>query len=258
MRWWAAAVLWAGCSGAPTSSVDVEPVDTGHEALPTMTGPTGSVSGWVRDAEGVPLKGAKVSMCAEICITTDSDADGAFEIGVLPVVPHAFHVRVVDDLQLASPMVPVQVIEGEEQLFDVVVPRMSDAVALPLKASELQPTAGLHVTAALGHLTSVFGEAPESIAALQVPEAQWPPLQDLEGTVRAVFYLTPYDAEAEPALAFRIDVEAGVATDRSLQAWVAGYSEQRWLDAGRLEPGVGGLEGGSLPLLTTLVLVEPE
>jgi len=255
LGWLALAACVAVPDGAPR---DVGLADTadGFQPPPVMAdGPQGSIGGVIRDVSGAPMAAIEVALCAEMCLTTHTGVDGSFLVDPLPAVPHAFHLRVTQATGFASPMVPVTIAEGVHRVLDAVVPPMPAGVPLGSEPQEVQPAPGLHVTVAAGAAEVTFGDPITELAALALPPEQWPPIEGVSGTPLAVYYLAPYDADADPPLSFRVDDAWSLAEGAEVRAFVAGYGEQRWVEAGVLEASSSGLEGGWLPMLTTLVLL---
>jgi len=246
-------LLLAGCTAsAPPSGGSDSGIPPRPE--PIDRGPVGGVEGVVRDPRGGGLEGVLVAMCADACIQVSTDAAGAFVIDRLSAVPHVLHVHRAGHAATAQPMVPFEVFPDEVRELDVVLPPMPSPTAIGDPPAEVEVAPGLFVTLDRADVTGPFGDAVAGVAGVEVHAAAWPPLEGIDGTVLAVYYLAPYDAEIEPAAAFRVQDRWTLPADAEVEAWVAGYSELAWLSAGTLVDRGAELDGGELPMLTTLVL----
>jgi hypothetical protein len=259
------------CTGAPADKPD----DTGASAdadadadtdadtdtdvdTDTPTECASSFSGSI-DEVGAPLVGADLRLCRGLlCRNGTTDDAGAYVFGGVPPEWHSF--EIVAEPGMATALVPI--------LFDCATDRSVDVDVLPLDAdsplggspAEHPVGDGLYLTVGLNDLEPpLFSDPAEAVAGVRVPEESWIPFDGVEGTVLAMWYLAPFDYHAIPAggLPLRIENQWGLADGTALEVYVGSYTDSQWLSAGTVSVEGADLNGAALPLLSTVILVQP-
>lgn len=241
--------------GETDTSADAD-TDSDTDADPD---PMGILVGTVRDAGGEPVVGARVNFCRVICITVDTDASGAYTMEV-DAWTGSFYVR--EPSALLDVIVPVTVTENETRAIDVTMVMASETVPFPTTPTEVEVAPGLLVTVSASAVEPpLFEELGDDISGALVDEAELLPLEiaDDHGAFVAGYYLAPFEAVAADGLPFRIVNTFGLDAGAEVIAFAAsGPDRYTWLPAGTLTVSGDGamLDGGDLPILTTLVLFE--
>ncbi len=259
--------ITAACSGGddgPDDSGDVGGDDTGWRDTGEPPPPLGGyLAGTVTDSTGAPVVSARVSLCATVCRTADTDDNGQYHIDGMDELTYAFDV-IPDDDSLASPLITVTSEFQEERTLDISLHTLSERQNILNNATEMELTDGLFVK--LGYDVLDMGFSTETTtSAVQVPETGWPSIE-VEGTVKAVWYLAPWDVgvntDVASSLQFRMSNTWGWEAGATIEAWQASYEHIAWESVGTMTVSADGTEltlteGDGLNVLTTLVLVEP-
>lgn len=250
-----ALVLWSlACTPAPepADTDDDGPQDTGDPVV------TGHLEGTVRDVGGEAMAGVSVNMCLSVCTTVETDAAGAYAFD-LPEGTYSFHLVPPPDQALAQPLVPLTITEGGDRSVDVVLPPLGPEVALPAETAEIEIAPGVLVTTRQGDLAVPLEEEPQThVSGVRVDAAHWPPIP-LAGTIAAVWYLAPYEAEADPPMPIKLSHPGG-DHEGDYVLYRSDYWTYDFVEVGELvNHGEWLLDPDArLDQLTTLVLVEAE
>ncbi len=251
----------AACTGTPAetdTSGETDTVDT----VDTETddpGPQGTLEGTVIDDAGAPVAGARVNFCRGVCATTETDAQGHYSTLVTAQVG-SFYVR--EESALLDAIVPLAVAENETRTVDVTLFHAETTVTIPAVADEIEVGPGFFLTVGVDTLEpAIFEDLGTTIASTQVPVAQVLPIEvdAAHGALVAAYYFAPFEAFSTSGLPFRIDNTFGLPANTALVAFAAsGPDLYTWLPAGEVAVSADGtsIEGGSLPILTTLVLFQ--
>jgi hypothetical protein len=198
---------------------------------------------------------------------SNSGPDGAYDFPMLTVGSAAdFYLHPAASTGYASPLLPILLVADEHRVFDVTIPALSPPVSLPLIASEIEIVPGFFLTVGQDTLEPApLTEEPTEVSGVQVAAEHQVPV-DLDGVVHAMWYLAPFEAEADPALTsggfpLRLENQWSLPAGGTYEVRVAGLpTEPEWLLAGNLTVTSSGdwLEGDVMvPLFTTVVLFEP-
>lgn len=224
-------------------------------SLPCQKGD--DVLGRVTDLSGAPIAGALVNFCQGICLTAISGTDGEFCVEEADSGWYALEVTppLCSD-GYATALIPVFYDDGEAREFSMTMPDLSTAQALPATAAELEAAPGIFVTVGEGQLTANFRDPAVEIAGARLGDDKWPPI-DLPGTVVDVWYLDPFEYEADPAMPVRFANTRKLADGTTLLVYNGSYEAQRWLEAGSVTAKGAWLEGdAALTVTSTVVLIE--
>jgi hypothetical protein len=237
---------------------DTGPLDTGEPL-------GGFLVGTATTEDGSPLVGARVALCATVCRTADTDATGGYRFDGMEGISYALDVIPTDESLATVLVILTGTFEGEHSM-DFIVPPLSASQDIPESVTELELTSGMFVSLGFDVLNMGFSSA-TTTAGVQVAEASWPYVE-LEGTVKAVWYLAPFDVESmEDAagehvpLDFRIANTWGWDAGATFEAWEASYIGLAWNRVGTVEVSADATEltlteGEGLTVLSTLVLVD--
>jgi len=153
--------------------------------------------------------------------------------------------------------IPLPLASEEVKSLDVTMLELGDEKTLPGTAHEVEIVPGFFVDIGSDIIELPFGSNAETVSGVYVPEEHRPPV-DLEGTVIGMWYLEPYDAEAEEGLAVRIQDQWSSVQGANYEVKVASYAHFSWLDAGSLALGEDGFFTGDakLPVVSTVVLLD--
>lgn len=254
------------CSGGDTSIDSNDTAETGdtEETDTDDTGDTGTavpltgaMSGTVVGPDGQPLFEAAVNICRVVCFRVLTDANGGYSYSELEAWTASFYVIPDASSGLATAMAPLSWADGENKVLDIQMLERGPSQPIPAVATELELADGLWVTLGMDTLVPAFGYDLVDTSAVRVAEADRLPIE-LDDEVLDVWYVHPWESEAEAGAALRVANTYGLAPGESVRAWVASLpTEYSWLDAGTLTVSGDGtmLEGeAALPVLTTLVL----
>ncbi len=253
-------LAFTGCGGDEdggdtdsTTPTDSE-TDTGGDPTGGTTTPQ-ALSVTLRDPAGAGMGGINVNFCnAAGCRSGPTAADGSISFDNVELVPYALEPIAAEGSGLATPLVPLTFAADEVKAFDLVVPPLGPAS--PLGSTSEEEFQGLFVTVgAAGIQEPAFHEPATEIAGVLADPAAWPPI-NLPGTVLAVWYLAPFNYAAPAGLPTRITNSYGLADGATAHVYVGSYDDFAWLDGGTVTAGGGFLTGASLPLLSTVVLIQ--
>ena len=263
----------AACSGDPSTDAgdtdrtgetgDTAATDTTDTNDTTPTEPTSAtLSGTVTGPSG-PVVDAVLRLCRDgACRNGTTDATGAYVYEAVAADWFAFEVTapVGTTPALATAFAPLSFEPDQLRPVDVVLPLLDPPSPLGPSAEEHPVGEGLFVTLAAGDLEPpLFVDPAAEVAGAWVPEDIRLPTDGITGTVLGMWYVGPFDHEAiDPAgVPVRFVDSWGLADGTTLQCWVGSYEESAWLDCGEPTVSGGQITGASLPVLSTVVLVQP-
>lgn len=252
----------AACTGGPSetdTSGETGTIDTDNET--DVPVPMGRLEGIVIDEDGTPQVGARVNFCRGVCITAETDASGAFGADV-PAQTGSFYVR--EDTTLLDAIVPLAVAEDQTRTVNVTLFEPDVNLSIPATSEEMTLLPGFRLTFGADVLQpALFEELGTRIHMASLLESELLPLEvePAHGAFVAGYYFAPFEAYSTAGLPFSIDNTFGLAANTALVAYAAsGPDLYTWLPAGELAVSSDGtvIEGGSLPILTTLVIFQAE
>jgi hypothetical protein len=261
----AMAVLFAGCGDSgDTSGADGDSDTDSDTDTDTDTGDGGGgetettpqeLTLHMVDAGGSPLSGVRVNFCNTTgCRTTTTAADGLAYYDNVLLTPYSLEPLPVDGSGLATPYVPLQFATDEVKEFTLVMPPLGAGTVLG--ASQEVDIDGLLLTVSLAAIEAPpFSDPPTEIAGVRVDPTALPPIA-LPGTVLGVWYLSPFNYTAPSGLAARFDNTFGLTDGATAHVYVGSYDAFDWVDGGEVTAAGGYLTGASIPLLSTVVLIQ--
>jgi hypothetical protein len=224
-------------------------MDTDDDTDPPGTQLRGTVS----DAAGNGLAGVRVNLCRQVCTTTETEADGSYVMPGLLSQRYSLHIETYGDLEFADPAVPYNLGDGEFIDLDVVVPSTTP-VTIPMASASIEYGTDLFLTLGAGDLTLLFEDDPTDISVARMATDSALPV-DLQGTIEAIWYMDPWDADAVSAIPVEIrDTFSGVAGD-DYQLYQMNYDDYDWENLGTLTSNGTLLTGASIERLETLILI---
>ena len=258
------------CTGGPADdkaddTSDTEVIEDDTAPLDTGEPIGGFLVGTATTEDGSPVVGARVALCATVCRTADTDATGAYRFDGMEGISYALDV-IPPDETLATVLVILTSTHEAERTVNFVVPSLSTAQDIPQTKTELELTDGLFVSIGFDVLDMGFSAA-TTTTAVQAAEASWP-YMELEGTPKAVWYLTPFDVhsiegtgDVRVPLEFRMENLWGWPAGATYEAFQASYINIAWERVGTVEVNSDATEltlteGEGLTVLSTLVLVD--
>ncbi|MBX2800573.1 MAG: carboxypeptidase-like regulatory domain-containing protein [Myxococcales bacterium] len=270
MRASVALLLLAGCTGdTETDKTDTSEEQTGDTGGTDGVDPTvepadtsAFLSGTVTDESGAPMPDVNIRFCnAGGCRVADTDAAGAYTFDEVLVEWHALEMRPpLDSEGLATTYVPVAFATDQTRSVDVVMPRLDAATPLPASTPAwIDAGEGLSLQVAADMLEAPTFEDPATdLAGVRLDET-WYPVIDLEGTVVAMWYLSPFEHHAQDGIPARLDNLYELADGQQLEVYVGSYNERRWIPSGTVTAQGKELVGDvSLDYTSTVLLVAPE
>ena len=238
----ATTLLAVGCAcGGPHDSDSAATGDSGDSPPPDSTAPGVLLTGHVVDDTGVPVTGAQVLSCGEVCRSTTTDGGGSFTMEDHGMGSAFLRVTRSETVSLATAAFPLELAADRD--IRVVLHELDPAVELPDTPSELSPSAGLWLTVGAGDLDP----ATATIAAAPMTLGYLPPF-DHDGHPVTAWYLEPYGAAAAAGLPLRIEDAWGLEPGAFVLLW-ASEEQQAWVELGGIDDAM------TLPALSTLVLV---
>lgn len=238
----------ADADGDADSDADADTEPATASIVGTVTGPSG------------PLAAANLRFCrGALCRNGVTDGAGSFTFEAVPSDWHSLEVVAAPGSPLATILVPLNFAADEHRVIGLV--------ALPLgPASALGPTVehamgdGLFVTLGSADIEPPrFIDPATEVAGVRLPDLAFTPTDGITGTTLAMWYLSPFDHHAVDAagLPVRIVNDFGLAEGATVQVYVGSYELSQWVDAGTATVSGADLVGASLPLLSTVLVVQP-
>jgi len=230
---------------------------SGPEVEPDPPG-TATVDGAIVDPDGAPAVGVNVNLCNVFCYVTVTDDSGAFSYVELDANPYSLHLTTHGSPAWSDLLVITPVEDGEAVVFeDAFAMANANAETILSEAREEVLIAdGFWIELAEGDVTLPVGvSGPVVVSGARVETM--PTGLPVE-TPLAAWYIGYFDAEVADA-PVRVLNEWGLEPGTTVEAQVASYRDYAWVEAGTLTVTPDGTElvGGAIPLLSTLVLVDP-
>lgn len=202
----------------------------------------------------------RVQFCrGTTCLTPNCSYDNTFGFGGLEAGGGSFDVvPTCPEERFATPFAPISVEDGKTRTIDVVVPRLDAAQTLGDSAAEIEVTDGVFLTTKRGDISSPLDPNPGEISGVDATDITVP-IEGVPGTIKAVYYLAPFDYKVDPPAPLRIDNDFGLTADNG-EIWYADYFHFKWEKLGdTMIDGDSKLTTtNGLPLMTTIVVVEKE
>jgi hypothetical protein len=246
-----------------TAEVDDDSEDEEEEGLAPGQGAFG---GRVVDDEGSPLEDILVNLCAESCYAQRTDADGRWT-HELPADRYSLELLEGDPSAPTRgwPLAPVTVVEGETHILedDVLMPVLTHHHTIDTdRWLEVGEGLDLFVDPNTWTAPDLAPEDAEPwVAGVRVdPATAGLPLEGLEGTVVAMWYLAPLDTRPTGEWPVRLEGELGLAPGTEAALMVADYDARAWVAFSTVsvdEEGAVRTANSPLPVLSTVVLVAP-
>ena len=203
--------------------------------------PRGTLSGHVTDPDGHPVVGAMVNFCHGQCASARTDDAGVYTLADVHAWIGSFYVKpdAANTDGLLPLMAPLTVTEGAMRTLDVTMFRAATTPALPSVAADVTVTSTLvlHVGADILE-PPLFEPLPEVVSGVDVPLDKLLPIEGINGTVVAAFYVTPFESTAATGVPVRTTDAFGLAAGDSVDVYAASDSLQyTWLPCGSLTAG---------------------
>lgn len=263
------AALLAACNGTTTGDDD-DAGDTDTDAGPTDSGTDDSdtdvdlpepqaLTGTLVDPSGGALVGWSIKFCNVVgCRIDESDAAGTFSYDDVALVPHSLEPVPPEGSDWATMNLPYTFDPLEVKVLTFVQQELDPVVPIPATPAEIEMGDGLWVTIGTGDLVAPpLHDDATTAGGVSVPQADWPTIDDVTGTVLAVWYTHPFDYTAPEGLPVRIEGDLGLAEGAVVDLLVGSYADFAWIDGGSLTVTGGELVGtAELPLLSTVIAVQ--
>lgn len=249
------------CDGPdPEETGDTDDTDT-FEPFDTAAPDLTEVKGVVTGANDQGADGVQVDLCLSVCRTTFTDATGAFSVLGNPGEQHSMHIHGKDGF--AEMLVPLKVNAdfSASQEVNVSLQSLEDTKALTATVERLEIAQGMFVQLKEGDLSIDLVPDPiTEVTGVSVDLTTSMPI-NLEGTVLAAWYLSPYDAAQDGGTPVEFANAYGLEAGATAQLYTASYNDFDWINEGTVTVGTEGTtlsgEGVTLSRLTTAVLVVP-
>jgi hypothetical protein len=265
------AVGFVACTSGTTPDDDA-PVDTDTDTSTDDTSTTDSdtdepvptlpqaLNASLEDDAGAPLAGWSVKFCNLVgCRITTTDQFGQFGYDDVTLDPHSLEPVPPEGSGYATMNLPYTFEADEVKEVALTALKLEDTTLLPVAPTEMELGSDLFVTIGVNDLDppDAFHPAPTTAGGVRVPQEQWPPIDDVTGTVLGVWYTHPFDYDAVGGLPVRIVGDLGLSEGSSVQLLVGSYGDFAWIDGGTLTVTGGELVGTArLPLLSTILAVQ--
>jgi hypothetical protein len=272
MRGWFLALGLVGCTSDTSTPDDDAPADTDTPTGDTDTGTTDSdtdepvstlpqaLNASIEDEAGNPLPGWSVKFCNLVgCRITTTNAYGVFAYDEISLEPHSLEPVPPEGSAYATMNLPFTFEPDEVKNIALTALKLEDTTLIPASPTEMELGTDLFVTIGAEDLDppDAFHPAPTTAGGVRVPQEDWPPIDDVTGTVLAVWYTHPFDYDATGGLPVRIAGNLGLGEGEGVQLLVGSYSDFAWIDGGTLTVTGGELVGtAELPLLSTILAVQ--
>jgi hypothetical protein len=267
MRTSALMVLSIACSGAPADDKDGADTDTdadtGTPDTDTDTTPGEDTSAGLQGtvaSPGGPLTDVDLRLCrGSACRNAVTDASGGYLYDDVAVDWFSFEIVPPSGTSYATAFAPLEFHADETRTVDVILVPHDAASALGVTASEHAVGQGLYLTLGAADLVPPLLAPPATeVSGVLVPEGQRVPTDGISGTVLGMWYVGPFDYHAAAGdLPARFDDQWGLTDGTTLEVYVGSYDESAWVPAGTATVAAGQITGAALPLLSTVILVQP-
>jgi hypothetical protein len=229
------------------------------------------LTGMVVDADSNPVDTARVQMCSSVTCFPSTPSDGAYTFGCLGADDYAFEVApLVEGAHYPNPSSPVTVAKGEHRtMVDMVLEPFTD-VYESISAGTYDIEGGLSIDADPADMYFELAGEPDGFLAGMVAPFDWGlpidddklPVADQGGTPIAMWYLGEFNVALTNPWPFTATNDYGLAPDTVLDVLAMDYNRQAWADGGTATVSSDGKwivsdEGGGIPVLATLLLIEP-
>lgn len=262
MRYLALALLCTACTSGPavetddTDTIDTDTTDT--ETTDTEVTPVGSstLEGAIVNAAGAAIDGARVQFCRGAnCLTRHTDATGTYAFEDILDGPGSFEIIPPEGTDYAIAFTPIDLEDDATLSVDVTMLPLGAPVSIPATAAELEITDGVYVTLGEGELEPpLFVDDATEVAGVDATATPMP-VQLLEGTVLAMYYLAPFDFHATAGAPIELRNDWGLA-DGEAELYVAVYETSTWDKVGDLTvSGDRLVSSGGLHLISTIAVV---
>lgn len=216
---------------------------------------TATLSGEVVDEFGVPVEGAMIIICNEVCRYLSADALGQFLFENVQACPQAVEVSGGD--KYATPLTILDFTDGQVRDVKLTLIEHAGFTVLESPAIEVELAPNLLATVGLGDIETSWGGDLDEVAGASAEPVHYLPT-DLSGDLKAMFHLEPFDAVPMSPIAISVRDEYGIGECNTVEVWTASYDDVAWLYGGTLRSQSGLLVGdATLSVLSTTVLVMP-
>ena len=222
----------------------------------------------VQYADGSVGTGIQMRLCQELCRTSWVAEDGSFAFAQLPPGAHSFEAVVMGKQEAyATPLSPITLELDEVRSLDeiLIVPEFVTLEEFS-SASSLIGDGGLTVDVDPEGFAVNAAKSPSSsvyLATVAVdPNTSGLPIEGLEGTPVAMWYLGNFDSHADPVWPFSVNnPDLNLTEGTQLNIYGADYGNKEWKPSGTATVDAEGVihtdTDSGISLLTTLILVQP-
>ncbi|MCB9780633.1 MAG: carboxypeptidase regulatory-like domain-containing protein [Alphaproteobacteria bacterium] len=273
-----------GDSGGTDGSTDTDGGDTDTDGGDTDTdggdtdtdtdgggGGTASISGKVVDPSGGGVEGVQMRLCAELCTTVSTGSDGSFAYNNVSADHYALEaVYLADQKSYATPLDLISIADGDaislEQ--DMILYPFATSSDVSSGESLVDVDGSLSIFVDADKMTGSTANSPylddgesEYLAAVRVdPGAIGLPLEEVEGTVVAAWFMGRMSVAHDPPARFILADDLGLESGTKLRILSADYDHKEWADGGTATVFQGGStesdEGAGIAVFSTVLLVQ--
>lgn len=228
----------------------------------------GTLTGQVLNADGSPAS-VQMRLCADLCRSVMTGSDGSFEYLAVEAAHYAFEaVNLADQKNYATPLDLITV--GQDEVRALAEPMILypfetvHDLGDTLEMVELD--GGLTVMADPSAMTASEANSPflaagdsDYVSAVRVePDAIGMPLDEVEGTVVAAWFMGRVSVSLSPPWAFTLDDDLGLAEGSQVRIVASDYDHKEWKEGGTATVVGGQLvsdDGAGIPVLSTVLLL---
>ena len=228
----------------------------------------GTLTGQVLMPDGSPAS-VQLRLCAELCRSVMTEADGTFEYLAVEADHYAFEaVNLADQKNFATPLDLITL--GEDEVRALTTPMIlypfETVHDLGDKLELVEVDGGLTVMADPSAMTASDANSPylqegdpDYLSAVRVDPAQVGlPLDEVQGTVHAAWFMGRMSVSLSPPWSFTLNEDLGLAEGTQVRILASDYDGKEWKDGGTATVSGGMLaadDGSGIPVLSTLLLV---
>jgi hypothetical protein len=212
------------------------------------------LNGTVNDEAGSAIQCMRVQFCTDVCINAESNGSGEYSVVPQGNGAGAFTVQPLTDTYAGyfTAGVPLNY-EGERQV-NVKLQPITERFDMPATAEALQLSEEIKLTIGVDNYEKNFSADNSFASATLVPEADWFPVEGVQGQVLAMHFLAPYHGHSD-GMAIEV-FYPNASDDMALYEYV--YDDLNLVyEWKRIETTVqGNFLMGELHYLTTLLVVD--
>ena len=228
-----------------------------------------TLQGVVQNPDGSAAK-VQLRLCSELCRSVTAGADGSFSYDNIDPGHYALEaVFLADQKHYATPLDLLSFAKNQDRVLDqpMIVYPFTTVHDLGDQPEPVDLGDGLTVLADPSTMSASDANSPylgtgdsDYVASVRVdPAAVGLPLEEVDGTVVAAFFMGRNSVALDPRWGFMLDDDLGLAEGTKVHVLASSYDHKEWTDGGTATVTKGAImsdDGAGIPVLSTVLLVQ--